>query len=70
MPVMNRVRMIREKAKLSQGELAEILGVSRQTVNAIETNKYNPSLELALRIAHYFQLPIEDIFRWTGGNAK
>lgn len=70
MPVMNRVRMIREKAKLSQGELAEILGVSRQTVNAIETNKYNPSLELALRIARYFQLPIEDIFRLTGGNAK
>lgn len=70
MPIMNRVRMIREKAKLSQGELAEILGVSRQTVNAIETNKYNPSLELALRIAHYFQLPIEDIFRLTGGNAK
>lgn len=69
MPVINRVRTIRENIGLSQGELAEIVGVSRQTINAIETNKYNPSLELALRIAHYFRMPVEDVFKLTGGKA-
>ncbi|WP_430611110.1 helix-turn-helix transcriptional regulator [Enterococcus sp. DIV0876] len=69
MPVINRVRTIRENIGLSQGELAEIVGVSRQTINAIETNKYNPSLELALRIAHYFRMPVEDVFKLTGGKS-
>ena len=44
MPVINRLRSIREEQGLSQGELAAIMGVSRQTINAIETHKYNPSL--------------------------
>ncbi|OTN75469.1 hypothetical protein A5886_000539 [Enterococcus sp. 8G7_MSG3316] len=70
MSVVNRVRTIRENIGLSQGELAEIVGVSRQTINAIETNKYNPSLELALRIAYYFRMPVEDVFKLTGGKAK
>ena len=43
------------------------MGVSRQTINAIETHKYNPSLELALRIAHYFKLSVEELFKLTGG---
>lgn len=67
MPVINRLRSIREEQGLSQGELAAIMGVSRQTINAIETHKYNPSLELALRIAHYFKLSVEKLFKLTGG---
>lgn len=47
----------------SQGELAERLGVSRQTVNAIETGKYDPSLELAFAIARVFKVRIEEVFR-------
>jgi len=47
----------------SQGELAAKLGVSRQTVNAIETGKYDPSLELAFKIARLFRVRIEDVFR-------
>ena len=49
----------------SQGELAQQLGVSRQTVNAIETGKYDPSLPLAFRIARLFKRPIEAIFQDT-----
>ena len=58
----NHVRQLREQRGWSQGELAERLEVSRQTVNAIETNKYDPSLPLAFRIAKLFRLSIEAIF--------
>ncbi|GAB2518681.1 helix-turn-helix transcriptional regulator [Lysobacter humi (ex Lee et al. 2017)] len=58
----SRVRELREGAGWSQGELAERLAVSRQTVNAIETGKYDPSLPLAFRIARLFGRPIEAIF--------
>ncbi len=58
----NLVRELRERQALSQGELAERLDVSRQTVNAIETGKYDPSLPLAFRIARLFHAPIETIF--------
>ena len=58
----NQVRSLREQRGWSQGELAERLDVSRQTVNAIETNKYDPSLPLAFRIARLFRKPIEAIF--------
>jgi putative transcriptional regulator len=58
----NRVRELREKRGLSQGELAEQLDVSRQTVNAIETGKYDPSLPLAFKIARLFNQRIESIF--------
>ena len=58
----NRVRELREKREWSQGELGERLAVSRQTVNAIETGKYDPSLPLAFRIARLFGLQIEDVF--------
>lgn len=70
MAVINRLREIREAQHLSPGQLAEILAVSRQTINAIETGKYNPSLELALHIAGYFQRPVEEIFKIQGGVAK
>ena len=58
----SHVRELREAQGWSQGELAERLAVSRQTVNAIETGKYDPSLPLAFRIARLFGRPIEAIF--------
>lgn len=58
----NRLRELRLERQWSQGELAEQLGVSRQTVNSIETEKYDPSLPLALKIGLLFKQPIEQIF--------
>ena len=58
----NRVRELRTQQGWSQGELGERLAVSRQTVNAIETQKYDPSLPLAFRIARLFGKRIEDVF--------
>lgn len=60
--MQNRVRELRGEHGWSQGDLAERLEVSRQTVNAIETGKYDPSLPLAFRIARLFGQPIEAIF--------
>lgn len=58
----NRLRELRDGQGWSQGELAERLEVSRQTINALETGKYDPSLPLAFRIARLFALRIEDVF--------
>jgi len=58
----NRVKELRSAREWSQGELAERLAVSRQTINAIETEKYDPSLPLALKIGKLFKLPVEEIF--------
>lgn len=58
----NRLRVLRAEREWSQGELAERLAVSRQTVNAIETGKYDPSLPLAFRVARLFERSIEEIF--------
>lgn len=58
----NRVRELREQRGLTQGALGDILGVSRQSVNALETGKLDPSLPLAFRIAALFAAPIESIF--------
>ena len=58
----NRLRELRDAHGWSQGELAERLEVSRQTVNALETGKYDPSLPLAFRIARLFGQPIESLF--------
>ena len=58
----NRVKDWREQAGWSQGELARRLGVSRQTVNAVETDKYDPSLPLALRMATLFAVPVDQLF--------
>jgi putative transcriptional regulator len=58
----NRLRLLRAERVWSQQDLAERLEVSRQSVNAIETGKYDPSLPLAFRIAELFDAPIEEIF--------
>jgi len=58
----NRLRVLRAERNWSQGDLAERLEVSRQSVNAIETGKYDPSLPLAFRIAELFNLSIEQVF--------
>ena len=62
MRVNNRLKVLRATRNWSQGDLAERLGVSRQSVNAIETGKYDPSLPLAFRLARLFGEPIEAIF--------
>lgn len=58
----NGLKALRAERNWSQAELAEILDVSRQTINAIETGKYDPSLPLAFKIAALFEMKIEDIF--------
>lgn len=58
----NRLRELRAQKEWSQGDLADKLGVSRQTINAIETEKYDPSLPLAFKIARLFKQTVEDIF--------
>lgn len=58
----NRLKVLRAERDLTQADLAEALAVSRQTVNAIEKGKFDPSLPLAFKIARLFQLPIEAIF--------
>ena len=59
----NRIKVLRAERDWSQADLAGYLGVSRQTVNAIEREKYDPSLPLAFRIAKLFREPIESIFK-------
>ena len=58
----NKLRELRAAREWSQGDLAEKLAVSRQTINAIETEKYDPSLRLALKIAKLFKQAVEEIF--------
>ena len=58
----NRLKVLRAERNWSQADLAEQLGVSRQTINAIETGKYDPSLPLALKTARLFGQPVEEIF--------
>jgi|TARA_Y100000310_G_scaffold345118_1_gene461912 putative transcriptional regulator len=58
----NKIRILRAKHKFTQQKLAELLGVSRQTVHMIEQNKYNPSLDLAFRLSGLFNESIENLF--------
>lgn len=58
----NELKVWRARADVTQGELAEEVGVSRQTINAIERGRYDPSLELAFELAHFFDCAIEDVF--------
>ena len=58
----NRLKVLRAERNWSQAELAEQLSVSRQTINAIETEKYDPSLPLAMKVAKLFAQPVEEIF--------
>jgi putative transcriptional regulator len=60
--VKNRLRELRTGRGLSQGELADLMDVSRQTINAIEADKYDPSLPIAYRLAAFFDIPAEDLF--------
>ena len=60
--MINRLRVLRAERNWSQAELAQQLEVSRQSINAIETGKYDPSLPLAFKLARLFELPLEQIF--------
>ena len=66
----NNLRVLRAERKWSQAHLAELLGVSRQSINAIETGKYDPSLPLAFAIARVFGATIENIFVDDAANAS
>lgn len=66
-PIQNRIRELRFHAgEMTQAALAERIGMTRQTIVAIEQGKYSPSLEAAFRIAQVFGLPITDVFEWEG----
>ena len=65
----NTIRELRVGRSLSQKDLANELGVSRQTINAIELGKYSPSLEVAFRIAAVFAVPLQDVFQYHGAQA-
>ncbi|WP_349237142.1 helix-turn-helix transcriptional regulator [Bacillus sp. REN3] len=62
MKVINHIKEIRLGKGITQVQMAEDLQITRQTINAIERNKYNPSLELALKLAEYFNVPFERLF--------
>ena len=64
--IKNEIRALRfHQGEMTQQELADRIGVTRQTVNAIEANKYSPSLEVAFRIARVFELPLERVFQYS-----
>lgn len=63
--IANRIRLLRfQNGEMSQAELGQRIGVTRQTVAAIEAGKYSPSLEAAFRIADVFHVGLEDVFQW------
>jgi putative transcriptional regulator len=65
MPIANQIRRLRfEHGEMTQSELAEKIGMTRQTIAAIEAGKYSPSLEAAFRIAHVFGVKLDDVFQW------
>ena len=66
----NRLRVLRAEREWSQAELARRLGVSRQTVNAVEKGKYDPSLPLAFKIARLFERSIEEVFVYSDGQTR
>lgn len=63
--IRNRIRELRKAKNLSQEELALAVGTTRQTITSIEVEKYTASLALAYKIAHYFGLPIEEVFDFS-----
>ena len=63
--MQSRIRELRKQHKLSQEELAEAVGTTRQTITSIEVGKYTASLPLAYKIAHYFGLTIEEVFDFS-----
>ena len=66
----NRIRVLRAVREITQEELASALGVTRQTIIAIEKGKYDPSLPLAFRISRFFNLPVEKIFLFDDAEAS
>ncbi len=58
----NRIESIRKERGIRQDEFAKALGVSRQTISSLENGRYNPSIQLAFKIARYFEMPIEEVF--------
>ncbi len=68
--ISNKIRVLRFHAgEMSQAELGQKVGVTRQTIAAIEAGKYSPSLEVAFKIAQVFKVPLEDVFQWTAGDS-
>jgi putative transcriptional regulator len=66
-PISNQIRLLRFMAgEMTQAELGDRIGMTRQTIAAIEQGKYSPSLEAAFRIARVFDKPLEDVFQWAG----
>lgn len=63
----NELKVYRAKHDLTQEDLAKEVGVTRQTINALEAERYDPSLELAFKLAIYFDCSIEDLFSYNGG---
>ncbi len=65
-PFTNDIKTLRFlSGEMTQGDLGDRVGVTRQTIAAIEQGKYSPSLEVAFRIAHVFGKPLEDVFQWS-----
>lgn len=61
-PLINRIRVLRAERRMSQADLAEAIGVSRKTISTIEIGRFTPSTVIALKIARYFKVPVEDVF--------
>jgi putative transcriptional regulator len=62
----NELRVCRARKDITQGDLADAVGVSRQTIISIEKGRYDPSLDLAFKLANYFGVPIEELFHYKG----
>jgi putative transcriptional regulator len=69
-PIRNTIRELRAARSMTQQELADLIYVTRQTVIAIEGNKYSPSLEVAFRIAHVFSVALERVFQYDPPRAR
>ena len=64
-PLTNRIRVLRAERRMSQSDLAEAIGVSRKTISTIEVGRFVPSTVIALKLAEYFDVPVEDVFSLT-----
>ena len=63
MKLKNKLRVLRAEKEISQKDLAEEVDLSRQTINSIELGKFNPSIITALKIAEYFEIPVDEVFK-------
>lgn len=64
-PMTNRIRVLRAERRISQADLAEAIEVSRKTISTIEVGRFTPSTVIALKIARYFEVPVEEVFSLT-----